>query len=189
MATILVFDTETTGIPRHPNAKLNVQPHMIEWGGLLVTEDAEVIDTLELLIKPPKEFTGVAERKSHLLDWAGIERISGITKEMLEDKPAFEDVAEEMRSFFDRADVILGHNLPFDKTMVELSLRRAGIEDWPWPDREICTKDSHSEEWGRWPKLLELFEHYTGTPLEQTHRALDDAKATFIVAAMAGVLR
>lgn len=188
METFFIFDTETTGIPRHPHSKLNVQPHMIEFGGLLVNSENEVLDTINLLIKPPKEFTGVAERKSHLLDWAGIERISGITKEDLEDCPTFEGVLDEIRYFFERADTIVGHNLPFDKTMVELSLRRAGITDWPWPKREICTKDSHSEEWGRWPKLLELFEHYTGTPLDQTHRALDDAKATFIVAAMSGVL-
>jgi len=185
----LIFDTETTGIPSHPDAKMSVQPHTIEFGGMLVNEENEIIDTLELLIKPPKTFTGTAIKGDKLLDWAGIERISGITQDDLADCPEFFEVADQIRDFFARADTLIGHNLPFDKGMIELDLKRAGITDWPWPEREICTVQEHFEEFGRRMKLLQLFEHYTGTPLEQTHRALDDAKATFIVCAMSGVLR
>ena len=72
---------------------------------------------------------------------------------------------------------MVAHNLPFDKAIIRGELARCGIEDFPWPERELCTVGLHRDAWGRNPRLVELYESVMGKPLAQTHRALDDANA------------
>jgi DNA polymerase III epsilon subunit-like protein len=173
----LIFDTETTGLVKHPLAKDSIQPQIIEWAGILVDENAEVIQELELLINPgcplPQEIT----------------KITGLTDEDLADKPSFKEVARLIQNMFEMADALLAHNLPFDSNMMKLELRRLGLlESWPWPRLNICTVQEHAEEWGYRPKLKELYEWYTGQPLDQKHRALDDVRTLAIVAKQSGVL-
>lgn len=175
--THLIFDTETTGLILHPAAKDELQPHIIEWGGMVVDEKGKELMTLDILIDPgiplPPEIT----------------RITGIKPEDLVGKKQFSAVAPRIRKLFAAADVLIAHNLPFDHRMMCLDLARAGIKSWPWPKHNLCTVQEHAEEWGRRPKLLELYEHYMGRPLEQTHRALDDVRALKEVCIAAGVLR
>lgn len=172
----LVFDTETTGIPLHPRAKVSGQPRIIEFGGVLVDERGKVIDELELLINPGVKLPQV------------ITKITGLTDQDLACEPSFSDVADQIKFMFERADALLAHNLPFDSTMIQLELDRWRIANWPWPRYNICTVQEHAEEWGKRPKLTELYEHYKGVKLAQTHRALDDVLALADVAKMAGVL-
>lgn len=176
--TFLIFDTETTGLILHPRAKDELQPHIIEWGGLLVDERGSELDELNVLINP-----GVK------LD-AKITKITGITDDDLDGLPIFAAFVPQIRAMFERADAMVAHNLPFDYGMMKLELARLGaLEAWPWPRRMICTVQEHTEEWGRRPKLTELYEHYTGRPLAQSHRALDDVRALKEVCMAAGVLK
>jgi DNA polymerase III epsilon subunit-like protein len=175
--TALIFDTETTGLVKHPKAKDSVQPQIIEWGGVLVNEDGDIIAEYNTLINPgiklPEKIT----------------KITGITDDDLIDAPIFKDVAEKIRGFFEKADHVIAHNLSFDMDMMKLEIERLGIKDWPWPQYNTCTVQEHAEEWGRRPKLTELYKHYMGEPLAQTHRALDDVKALLEICIKAGVLR
>lgn len=184
----LIFDTETTGIPCHPKSKPEMQPNVIEFGGILVNEQCEVLEELNVLIRPPDSFKG-EEKIAKLLTWQGIERITGIKKEDLEEEPLFADVLSQIRPLFEKADVLIAHNMPFDFGVMDLELKRNQVTDWPWPEKKICTVQEHQPQWGYRPKLLQLFEHYTGVPLDQTHRAIDDARALFIVCALGGILR
>ena len=184
----LVFDTETTGVPIHPKARMENQPRIIEWGGVLVDSRGEILEEFGTLTNP-KVIPINVDKRSNLIDKAKIFKISGIDTDALKNYPTFEGVAPRIRSLFEKADQLIAHNLPFDKAMMDLDLKRAAITDWPWPKIMTCTVQEHKEEWGRFPKLLELFEHYTGAPLAQTHRALDDAKALVEVCKYAGVLR
>lgn len=182
-----IFDTETTGIPKHPSAKDEVQPRVIEFGAVLANEDGEIIDEMSLLLKP------IDDKGEQLLLEDKITEITGLTDEDLVDAPLFEDKAHDLARFISRADVVIAHNLPFDKTIMNLAIDRcdetkvpfAGL---PWPEIEICTVQEHADEWGYRPKLTELYEHYTGEKLEQTHRAVDDVKALMIVCQHAGLL-
>lgn len=172
----LVFDTETTGLPKHPNSKPNVQPKIIEFGGALVNVYSGIVaDTLQLIINPQEPIEAI------------ITKITGLTDDDLKDQPTFPEVAPQIRDFFARADALIAHNLPFDSTLLELELNRHHIENWPWPKTEICTVQEHAEEWGRRPKLLELYQAATGEPLAQTHRALDDVMALVKVCELQGV--
>ena len=169
-----IFDTETTGIPKHPNAKDKVQPRIIEFAGVLVDADGNEVDELVVLVNPQQPLEEV------------ITKITGLTDEDLAEAPVWADVADEVLAFINRADRVVAHNAPFDVTMVELEEARRGREV-DWPGERVCTVQEHAEEWGFRPKLTQLYEHYTGEPLQQTHRALDDVRALATVCKAAGV--
>jgi DNA polymerase III epsilon subunit-like protein len=172
----LIFDFETTGIPKHPEAKKEAQPRVIEFGGVLVDRSGKELQTLELLIDPQTPLEPI------------ITKITGLTDDDLDGQPMFIEVEPQLRRLFAAADVMIAHNLPFDSTMLKLELDRHSIADWPWPVRSVCTVQEHAEEWGKRPKLTELYEHYTGTPLQQTHRAIDDVRALLTCCIKSGIL-
>jgi DNA polymerase III epsilon subunit-like protein len=174
----LIFDTETTGLVLHPSAKDEMQPHIIEWGGLLVDGHGNELGELNVLINPG---IPLPER---------ITKITGIKDEDLIGQPLFAEVMGQIREMFSRAEVLIAHNLPFDSNMMKLELARVGLlADWPWPRTNVCTVQEHAEEWGRRPKLTELYEMYMGKKFEQSHRAIDDVRALKEICVAAGVLR
>lgn len=176
--TTLIFDTETTGLPLHPNARLELQPHIIEWGGMLVDEEGTELAALNFLIDPGIPLPEV------------ITKITGIKPEDLAGQPTFKFAAMQFKSMFERADQLIAHNLPFDSSLMKFDLTRCGMLDgWPWPRLNLCTVQEHAEMWGRRPKLTELYEFYMGAPLAQTHRAIDDVRALRDVCVKSGVLR
>lgn len=176
--THLIFDTETTGLVLHPRAKDELQPRIIEWGGLLVDGAGNELEELDVLINPGMPLQPV------------ITKITGITDDDLRGQPPFSAVMPLVYNMFKRADVLIAHNLPFDRRMMELELSRANaLDEWPWPRIMLCTVQEHAEEWGHRPKLTELYEYYTGTRLAQSHRAIDDVRALKEVCLRAGVLR
>ncbi len=162
---ILVFDTETTGLPLHPQAPLAKQPKIIELGAALLDRSGNVVETLSQLVHPGEEVT------------AEITKITGITNADLVGAPSFKDCLPQLRHIFGQAGAVFAHNLPFDKSMVMFDLARINCDDFPWPSREYCTVGMHKEQWGRNPRLIELYEATMGHPLAQTHRALDDVMA------------
>ncbi len=162
---IVVFDTETTGLPLHHNAPLDKQPKIIELGAALLNEEGVVVDTFPQLLNPGEEIT------------AEITKITGITNEQLVGQPTFADVLPQLKEFFGRAFAVFAHNLPFDRSLLRFDLKRVGCEDFPWPGGEYCTVGLHRAQWGRNPKLIELYEFAMKKPLPQTHRALDDVMA------------
>lgn len=162
---IVVFDTETTGLPLHPDAPLEKQPKIIELGAALLDAEGNVIDTFQQLLHPGQDITDE------------ITKITGITNDMVTSAPKFVDVLPQLREFFGRAFAVFAHNLPFDRTLLKLDLRRAECEDFPWPAQEYCTIGLHRSIWGRNMKMTELYEHALKKPLPQTHRALDDVMA------------
>jgi len=162
----VIFDWETTGLPKHRAAPLHLQPKGIEFGGLRLRGGVEVA-RLSILLDPGEPLEPI------------ITKITGLTDEDLRGKPTFEDVLPQLAEFFSGADLALAHNLPFDREILRLELARLGftLADFPWPKIEVCTVQLNAAAWGRRPKLTELYEHAMGTPLAQTHRATDDCAA------------
>jgi ATP-dependent DNA helicase DinG len=162
---VLVFDTETTGLTLHPEAPLAKQPKIIELGAALLNERGEVVETLSQLLHPGEDITDE------------ITRITGITNGDLVGAPTFKDALPQMRHIFEQAFAVFAHNLPFDRAMIRNDLARIDCLDFPWPAQEYCTVGLHKDQWGRNPKLTELYEFTLNKPLPQTHRALDDVMA------------
>jgi len=176
MILFSIFDTETTGIPRHPSAKQEVQPRIIEFGGVLLDEHGEEHDRLELLVDPaiklPQE----------------IVKITGITDELLRGQPLFHEVFPAINQFLSRSNAVIAHNLPFDMNMVNLEVTRCGLEPVEWPEHQICTVQENAERYGRRPRLVDVYEEATGEKLDQTHRAADDCAALGEVCKRQGLL-
>jgi DNA polymerase-3 subunit epsilon len=161
----LVLDFETSGLLLHPKAKLEKQPRAIEIGAVLFNDAGELLEEFERIVDPCRPIEAI------------ITKITGLTNEDLAGKPKFSEIIPELAALFRKADVLIAHNLPFDSGILEVELAHAGQTDFPWPQINLCTAQSWQEQWGRRPKLLELYEHVIGRPLLQTHRALDDVKA------------
>ena len=163
----IVFDFETTGLTLHPSAPLDKQPRAIEFGAALISlDDGSVVYEHNVLIDPGAPITDE------------ITKITGITNELLaaEGMP-FAAALPAIRGLFERATVAVAHNLPFDRDILRYELARHEVEDFPWPAREFCTVGAHRAEWGRNPRLTELYERIMGRPLAQTHRAVEDVRA------------
>lgn len=172
---LLAFDTETTNLPLHPNAKDHLQPRIIEFAAAMVDEHGVQQDSIVQLLDPAQK-----------LD-PKITKITGITDEDLRGQPAFKDFVPVLHDWFSEADFMVAHNLPFDWTLLTMELARCGqLADWPRPT-PICTVQEHAERWGRRPRLLELYEEVMGEPLQQTHRALDDVAALVEILVATGV--
>lgn len=96
-----VIDIETTGLDYYYD-------EIIEIGALKV-RDGKVVDTFQSLVKPSQFFD---EDESILID-PFIERLTGITNEMLSNAPSAIDVLPSFHGFVSD-DILLGHNVNFD---------------------------------------------------------------------------
>lgn len=174
---VLLFDTETTGIPKHPASKPGVQPRIIEFGAVVASPEGEILDHFNVIVNPQIKLEAI------------ITKITGLTDEDLQDKPLWSDpdLQRRIRGMFERCGAVVAHNLPFDTNMVELERARFGLDPWPWPALRVCTVQESFERWGRRPKLLEWYAAVMGKPLEQKHRALDDVEAMLEVCLADGV--
>ena len=163
---LLIWDTETTGLTLHPAAALHKQPRMIEFGAVLMSlETGKVEREIAWLMHPGELVT------------AEITKITGITNDALHDQPPFAYWLGPLREVFRSARSMVCHNTPFDKAILSGELARLEEKEFPWPPGEFCTMSMYTPEWGRNPKLKELYAAKMGVPLAQTHRALDDVKA------------
>lgn len=158
----IVFDTETTGLTGHPKAELSIQPHVIEFAGIL-TDGHEIIDTLEFKCNPGIKLEEI------------ITKITGLKDEDLEDMAPLGDYVQQLAEFFGRATYSIAHNHSFDRDVLYYDLGRFGatLEDIKLPSRNVCTVEQTFHQYGRYMKLSELYEIYIG-PYEQKHRAMDD---------------
>lgn len=88
-----VLDTETTGLSAYYDEVIEI--------GILKVRSGDVIDRYEQLIRPKYEIDGF------------ITSLTGITNEMVADKPPIEDVKGDALAFLGN-DIIVGHNTSFD---------------------------------------------------------------------------
>lgn len=164
---ILVFDTETTGLPLPNRFPLNLQPRIVEIG-IVVYEGSTIIQELAQSLDPKVTIT------------PEITKINGATNDNRIGLPTFVDFLPTLMEYFEGCDVLVAHNAQFDVNMLAMELDRISHEtneNFPWPPNIICTIQEYYHVFGFRPSMIKLYEHIMGKPLEQTHRALDDAKA------------
>lgn len=162
----IVFDFETTGFIKHASTSDHHQPRIIEAGALLIDKNGTTVDAFSQLVNP------------RVLIPAEITKITGIQNDDVIDAPSFGEIWPALRAFFDRAGMAFAHNLNFDKSILEIELRRLDVTDFEFPPICVCTMQASSAmNRGKRLSLKNLYAKVIGTPLAQTHRALDDAAA------------
>lgn len=165
---IKVFDLETTGLDKSKDS-------IIQFAGIIADLNTrKIIDSINLLIKPEGNYQITL----------GAYYKHGISPQMLENKPSFRDVAQQIQDFFSGDYSILTYNgLSFDLSFLAIEFQRIGIEfsllDKPLYDAFLYEKKKNDLS------LEGRFEHYFGCTMQEkglkAHDALSDVKATFMV--------
>jgi len=104
----IVLDTETTGLSVADGHRI------IEIGCLEVLDRRITGRNLHFYVNPERAID------------EGAMAVHGITDEMLQDKPRFAEISEEVLRFVEDSEVII-HNAPFDVGFLDAELRRLGI--------------------------------------------------------------
>ena len=160
---IIIFDTETTGLLVPENSDLTMQPKIIEFYGVKLTEEFEIVEEFNQLINPGEPISQF------------ITNITGISNDMVKNEPSFKDIASDLYKFFKGTDLSVAHNHGFDAGMLDVEYRRldqlrAGAR------QELCTVEATMGMTGHrltltrlhWMLIQEQF---------KAHRAKDDVFA------------
>lgn len=182
------FDTETTGmvdwqkLPQDP-----AQPNLVQLAGILVdVRDWREIAMMSVIIRPdgwtiPDEAAAVHGITQEHAEYFGISLENAI---ML-----FTDLAA-------RADIMLAHNMDFDRIVVErakqmVDEQQGVVPTLPWQAHHeaICTKiaatdvvqipkkDNRHGPGFKWPSLNECSQFFWGHDIDGAHDALVDVRA------------
>lgn len=104
----------------------------------------------------------------------GVQQLTGITDEMVEGAPCFEDVAAQLAERFE-GRLFVAHNARFDYTFLREEFRRAGIS---FESRVACTVKLSRRVNPTLPRHnLDTLSAYLGLHISRRHRALPDAQA------------
>ena len=182
---LLIFDTETTGLPpdRHtPLIATARWPHIVQLSYMLYDTDThqiiKIVDTLVQLspnICIPEVCT----------------KIHGITHKMCDDKGKdIKDILLEFNNALIEADRLIGHNIKFDKNILTVEYIRNRLInnflDNNVPIPEFCTMLNSIElcslyrtnnsgmQYKKYPKLVELHEKLFNETPNGLHNAMAD---------------
>ncbi len=173
----LIFDTETTGLPRSWNAP------------------ASDVDNWPRAVQLAWEvYDGQGHRKrweSFLIRPEGFqvpkdaERIHGIsTKKALIEGRALVDVIDAFAKEVQGARVLVSHNIRFDGNVIAAEFHRVGRRSKLHYKTSVCTMSASTEFCGipgpygfKWPTLSELYSTLFGKRLKEAHDASVDVSA------------
>lgn len=171
---IIVFDTETTGLPdwKAPS-DADHQPHMVEIAALLCDDQGNVLERHQAIIQP-----GGWEITPEMT------AIHGISHEQAMDEGVPE--AEALDGFFAlyrKASVRAAHNATFDDRIIRIATSRYLSKEFADSIKEAtekfctCSKSREAVGLGKLPTLAEAHRHFIGEDLAEAHRAMPDAIA------------
>ena len=174
-AVVLVFDTETTGIPKNwkaPLTDLENWPRLVELAWILCDDGGQKVDDHSAIVRPDG-FTIPADAA----------RVHGITTERAVREG--EDLRKVLGAFAEavaRAGTLVAHNMSFDEKIVGAELLRTRIPSTFDGKPRTCTMRSSTAFCGlpgkygpKWPTLEELHVALFGVSPDVSHEAGADA--------------
>ena len=164
---MIIFDLETTGLPKAEGSDLILQPKIIEFGAVKLDGDFHETEKLEFFVNPGMQ-----------LD-PKITKITGITYYMLKDEKPFIAYYKILAEWFCGEKIVVAHNLPFDRKVLRFELERYDkLTKFPWPYEHLCTVEIGETVWGKKRKLGEIYSEITGKEHKGAHRSIADVRAT-----------
>tara|TARA_R110001592_G_scaffold194889_1_gene442540 strand:+ start:30 stop:662 length:633 start_codon:yes stop_codon:yes gene_type:complete len=175
----LVFDTETTGLPqgRNPSIyKTELWPHVIQLSYIVYCSDEnKILSLVDDYIKINDDV--VIEEKS--------QEIHNISKEKLNTLGInIVDALNKFNKWAEQCELLIGHNVSFDKRMVIVEGIRNNIR--MKVHTTYCTMKETTElckierefrdgkKYFKYPSLSELYNHLFDKIPKNTHNALTD---------------
>lgn len=181
MTNFLIFDTETTGLPKYfnsPMEDINNWPRMSQLAFMLINEKCELLHQFQSLIKPNG---WVIPNEQFFID-------NNMSTERCEAEGIDVFVAlRELQVALKLCNYKVAHNIAFDRNIVGAELIRANISLPLFKFKpEICTmksttnhaKISNGRGSYKWPKLIELHQHLFECDFDGAHDAMADVQAT-----------
>lgn len=152
---IVSIDIATTGVKRSIDRIIRFTAVKFN-----ITEDNELrsSDSLDLLIKPSGNYEIVLQ--AYL--------VHGITPKMLDDKPHFKDVAQQILDFCDGCDILTYDGTTFDIPFIEDEFSRCGMT-FDFYDRK-CYDIYREEERRNSNSLEKMYERYTSKNFDELNR-------------------
>ena len=177
----LIFDTETTGLPKRWDAPLTDSenwPRCIQIAWQIHDAKGEVISHEDYLIQPDG-FTIPFDS----------EQVHGISTALAEDQGIpQEEVLEKFRTALDQVEYVVGHNVSFDRNIMGAEYLRSGREDVLEGKAivDTCTEETATlcqlpgGRGGKFklPTLSELYHFLFQESFEEAHNATADVEAT-----------
>lgn len=137
---------------------------------------AEIVEVAIVHVDPTGQVTGYWDSLLRPEGGVGATRIHGITREMVEPAPRFEDIGLDLHALLANR-VVVAHNLAFDAKFLVTHFARIGLHS-PEIAAGACTlRTSQAMLPGPSYKLLDCC-HAVGVELTDAHSALGDALAT-----------
>ena len=177
----LIFDTETTGLPKKWNAPVTDSdnwPRCIQLAWQLHDKSGKLTSSNSFLIKPDNFDIPFESEKVH-----GISTALALKNGLI-----LNDVIKNFLVDLEKAKYLVGHNVKFDINIIGAELYRLGIIT-KFSDLKVidtCTettanlcqiKGGRSGKF-RFPTLIELYEFLFSNQFEQAHNASADVEAT-----------
>jgi DNA polymerase-3 subunit alpha len=177
----LVFDTETTGLPRNWNAPITDTdnwPRCIQIAWQLHDDAGKLIEHQDFLIRP--------EGFNIPFD---AERIHGISTELAQEQgEALQEVLLKFNQAVSQSRFIVGQNIGFDVNIMGCEYFRLGLDNplTQMPVLDTCTETTAEllrlpgGRSGKFklPNLTELHQYLFGEPFAEAHNATADVEAT-----------
>ena len=160
----LIFDTETTGIPKNSLREPDKQPRLIELACATWDDATDAVFTFGATFNPgvpiPPEVT----------------KVTGLTDSKVKDSPEFSEQADNVFSLIESVNAVVAHNLSFDKLVLNNEFDRVGKPRPRWP-RGVCTVEATEHLNGYRMKLSELHRFLFAEDMQGAHRAEADVEA------------
>ncbi|WP_027377324.1 DNA polymerase III subunit alpha [Kaistella palustris] len=176
----LIFDTETTGLPKNYNAPLSDSdnwPRMVQIAWQLHDRTGKLLENQDYIIRP--EGYDIPYNAS---------RIHGIsTKMATEEGRDLAEILAEFQQVLNKAEVVAGHNIDFDYKIVGAEFFRKTVENTlekiPSADTmelgtNFCQLGGGKNGRFKSPKLTELYEKLYSEQFDEAHNAAADVNAT-----------
>ncbi len=166
---VLVFDTETTGLPKKWNGPSSDFPFIIQISWILYdTELNCIIQEYDNYIK-----------LNHISIPPETTAINGITNEILQENGIpIQDALNNFIFALDNCSLIIGHNVNFDKKMIEVEFERNNMQIKLDDKKFFCTMRNAGKINGKIPKLSELHQKLFGFIPDNLHNSKIDVEIT-----------
>ena len=177
---VLVFDTETTGLPKGQGSifKTDIWPYIVQLSYIIYdTEKNKIITNQDYIIKIPEH---VELSKESI-------KIHGITKRKIKNQGyEIKHILKIFQICLVNCDFVVAHNLEFDKNMVlvegirnKISLSFNKIQNYCTMKNgsKICKIEKvniHGEKYFKYPTLLELHQKLFNSEPSNLHDAYVD---------------